>query len=33
MMDVGEVNMKDRISMTRMTYSVLKKGTKDDECG
>jgi hypothetical protein len=29
---VREVNMKDRILMTRIEYSVLKEEIKDDEC-
>jgi stress-induced morphogen len=33
MMDAGEVNIKERISMTRMVYSILKEEMKDDECG
>jgi hypothetical protein len=33
MMDAGEVNMKEIISLTRQEYSVLKEFTKDDECG
>jgi hypothetical protein len=33
MMDAGEVNIKERICMSRMTYSVSKEEIKDDECG
>jgi hypothetical protein len=32
-MDAGEVNINERISMTRTTYSALKEDMKDDECG
>jgi hypothetical protein len=32
-MDAGEVNWKDNILLTRQEYSVLRKNTKDDECG
>jgi hypothetical protein len=32
-MDAGEVNMKERIIMTEMEYSVLNEEMKDDECG
>jgi hypothetical protein len=32
-MSVGEIDMKEGISMTRMKYSVSKEGIKDDECG
>jgi hypothetical protein len=33
MVDVGEVNIKGKISLTRWEYFVLKEYTKDDECG
>jgi hypothetical protein len=33
MMNVGRVNIKVGISLTRQEYSVLKEGIKDDECG
>jgi hypothetical protein len=32
-MNVGRVNTKVGISLTRQEYSVLKEGIKDDECG
>jgi hypothetical protein len=32
-MDAGEVNMKERMMMTGMEYSVLKEEMEDDECG
>jgi hypothetical protein len=32
-MDAGEVNIKEIIYMSRMTYSVLKEDMKLDECG
>jgi hypothetical protein len=32
-MDAGEVNMKERIVMIWMEFSVLKEEMKDDECG
>jgi hypothetical protein len=32
-MDVGEVDMKERILMIEMEYFVLKEKMKDDECG
>jgi hypothetical protein len=32
-MDAGEVDMKERILMTRTEYFVLKEVLKDDECG
>jgi hypothetical protein len=32
MMSVIDVDMKERILMTRMKYSVLKEGIKDDKC-
>jgi hypothetical protein len=32
-MDAEEVNIKERIWLTRQKYSVLKENTKDDECG
>jgi hypothetical protein len=31
-MDVGEVRIKEKILMIRMTYSVLKKKMKEDVC-
>jgi hypothetical protein len=33
MMNAGEVNVKEIISLTRREYSVLKEGMMDDECG
>jgi hypothetical protein len=33
MMDAGEVDIKERISLMRQTYSVLKEKIKYDECG
>jgi hypothetical protein len=33
MMNAGEVDMKERILMTRTEYSVLKEVLKYDECG
>jgi hypothetical protein len=30
---VGEVEMKERILLTRMKYSVLKKKNEGDRCG
>jgi hypothetical protein len=33
MMSAGVVNIKVGISLTRLEYSVLKEGIKDDECG
>jgi hypothetical protein len=30
---VGEVDIKERILMIRMKYSVLKEEMEDDECG
>jgi hypothetical protein len=33
MMNVGGVNIKGRISLTRQESSVWKEGIKDDECG
>jgi hypothetical protein len=32
-MDAGEMEMKERISMTRMEYVVLNEVLKYDECG
>jgi hypothetical protein len=32
-MHAGEVEIKERISMTRMAYSVLMDEMTDDECG
>jgi hypothetical protein len=32
-MNAGEVNMKERISMTRQEYSVLKENMEENECG
>jgi hypothetical protein len=32
-MDVGEVDMKEKILMIEMEYFVLKEKMKDDECG
>jgi hypothetical protein len=33
MMDAEKVNIKERISMSSMAYSVLKEEMKDNECG
>jgi hypothetical protein len=33
MMDAGVVDIKERIWMMKMEYSVLKEEMKDDECG
>jgi hypothetical protein len=33
MMDAREVDIKERISITRTGYSLLKEKLKDDECG
>jgi hypothetical protein len=33
MMDAGVVDIKERIWMLKMEYSVLKEQMKDDECG
>jgi hypothetical protein len=33
MMNAGEVSMKERILMIRMSYFVLKEEMKYDECG
>jgi hypothetical protein len=33
MMDAGVVDIKERIWMMKMEYSVLKEEIKDDECG
>jgi hypothetical protein len=33
MMNIGEVNIKEGISLTRQKYSVLKGDIKDDKCG
>jgi hypothetical protein len=32
-MDAVEVNMKERILISEMEYSVLKEETKEDRCG
>jgi hypothetical protein len=32
-MDAGEVNIKERISLTRQAYSVSKEKMKYNECG
>jgi hypothetical protein len=32
-MDAGKVNVKERIMMARMEYSVLKEEMENDECG
>jgi hypothetical protein len=32
-MNAGDVFMKERILMTRMTYSILKEKMEEDECG
>jgi hypothetical protein len=32
-MSTGELKMKERMSMTRTEYSVLKEFLKYDECG
>jgi hypothetical protein len=32
MMNAGEVNMEESISMSRTTYFVSKEKMKDDEC-
>jgi hypothetical protein len=32
MMNAGEINTKEIISMTRVTCSVLKEEIEDDEC-
>jgi hypothetical protein len=32
-MDAGEVNMKERMLMTGMEYSVLKEEMGEDRCG
>jgi hypothetical protein len=32
MMNAGEVNIEESISMSRTTYFVLKEKMKDDEC-
>jgi hypothetical protein len=32
-MDAEELEMKERISMMRMEYSILKGEMEDDECG
>jgi hypothetical protein len=32
-MSAEECNMKERISMIRMEYSVLKEKMKENECG
>jgi hypothetical protein len=33
MTSVGEVDIKERISLTRQEYSILKENMKYDECG
>jgi hypothetical protein len=33
MTSVGEVNIEEGISLTRMEYSVLKEKMEEDECG
>jgi hypothetical protein len=33
MMNAGEVDIKERILLTKQEYSVLKEEIKDDECG
>jgi hypothetical protein len=33
MMDAGVVIIKERISMVKVEYSVLKEEIKEDECG
>jgi hypothetical protein len=33
MIDAGEVNIKERISMMRTKYSILKENMKGDGCG
>jgi hypothetical protein len=33
MMDAGEVNINERMSMTKKTYTVLEEEIQDDECG
>jgi hypothetical protein len=33
MMDAGEVEIKEGISLTRQTYSILKGKIKYEECG
>jgi hypothetical protein len=32
-MNAGEIDIKERISLTRWEYSVLKEEIEDDECG
>jgi hypothetical protein len=32
-MNAGELNMKERISMTRQEYSVLKENMEENEYG
>jgi hypothetical protein len=32
-MDAGEVDIEERISLTRQAYSVLKEKIKYDKCG
>jgi hypothetical protein len=32
-MNAGEVNMKEKISMTKQEYSVLKENMEENECG
>jgi hypothetical protein len=31
--DEGEMNIKERIYMSRMEYSVLKENMNENECG
>jgi hypothetical protein len=33
MMNAGDVDIKERITLTRQEYFVLKEDIKDDECG
>jgi hypothetical protein len=33
MMNAGEVNINERIWMSRMEYSVLNEKMKENECG
>jgi hypothetical protein len=33
MMSVGEVEMKERILLTRTKYSILKERNEGDQCG
>jgi hypothetical protein len=32
-MNAGEVNMMERISMTRQEFSVFKENMEENECG